>query len=104
MKTIFKTTAIVLAALATTLAPAAFAAPSDDISVTIDTRYLETDWGIEIVYDALSRKAESACTNGHTRSLAARNFERDCMSDLLDDFIINANKDSLTAHHARMTS
>lgn len=104
MKTLLKTTAIVLAALGTTMAPAAFATTTDDVSVTIDTRYLETDWGVEKVYNTLSSKAKTACDTGHTRDIAARKFARDCMSDLLDDFIVNADEDSLTTYHARMTS
>ena len=104
MKTLFKTTVIALAALGTTLAPAAFASTSDDVTVTIDTRYLETDWGVEKVYNTLASKAESACDAGHTRDIAARKFARDCMSDLLDDFIVNADEDSLTSYHVRMTS
>ena len=104
MKTLFKTTAIALAALGTTMTPAAFATTSNEVSVTIDTRYLETDWGVEKVYAKLSNKAETACSVGHKRNMAARKFARDCMSDLLDDFIMNADENVLTSYHARMTS
>ena len=82
-RTTFKTIAIAIAALGTTLAPAAYAASTDDVSVEIDTRYLETDWGVEKVYDVLTHKAENACDTGFSRDATARRFERDCMSNLL---------------------
>lgn len=104
MKTLFKTTAIVLATAGAVLAPAAFASTSDDITVTIDSRYLTTDWGVEKVYTTLTNKAESACDAGHVRDIAARRFARDCMSDLLDDFIANVDDEKLTVYHANMTS
>jgi len=103
-RTTFKTIAITLAALGTAAAPAAFAAPSDDVSVEIDTRYLETDWGVEKVYSVLSHKAESACETGSVRDTANRKFERDCMSDLLDDFIESADHEKLTTYHASVTT
>jgi len=99
-----KAVAITLAAIGTAIAPAAFASPADKVSVEIDTRYLETDWGVEKVYDKLSDKAESACTTGSTRDLAGRKAERDCMTDLLDDFIENADHEKLTSYHVRMSS
>ena len=99
-----KTIAITLAALGTAIAPAAFAAPSDDVSVTIDTRYLETDWGVEKVYNILSSKAESACVSGSSRSISARKFENDCTSDLLDDFIQDLDDEKLTSYHSNMIS
>ena len=103
-RTTLKTIAITLAALGTTIAPAAFATPADDVSVEIDTRYLETDWGVEKIYDTLSNKAESACATGSSRDLASRRFERDCMTDLLNDFIENADHEKLTTYHASVTN
>ena len=101
-RTTLKTIAITLAALGTTMAPAAFAAPADDISVQIDTRYLETDWGVEKIYEALSNKAKSACNTGSSKVIASRGFERDCMNDLLEDFIKSADHEKLTAYHTGM--
>ncbi len=107
-RTILKTIAITFstlgAALGTAIAPAAFAAPSDNISVEIDTRYLETDWGVEKVYDVLADKAQSACVTGSARDISNRKFERDCMTDLLDDFIKDADHDKLTSYHASVTN
>jgi len=75
--------AIAAAAISCVMAPAAFAAPSDEVSVKIDTRYLETDWGVEKIYGTLSNKAENACVVNASRGLTARRVARDCMSDLL---------------------
>ena len=99
-----KTLAIAMSALSCAIAPAAFAGPSDDISVKIDTRYLETDWGVKKVYDTLSNKAESACDLGDSRDSSSRKFQRDCMTDLLDDFIKNADIEILSTYHASMTN
>ena len=103
-KTIAITFSVLVAGLGTTIAPAAFAAPSDEVSVKIDTRYLETDWGVEKVYDKLTNKAESACVSHSSRNFSDRKFERDCMSDLLDDFIENAGIERLTTYHASVTN
>ena len=99
-RTTFKMIAITMAALGTAAAPAAFAAPSTDISVKIDTRYLETGWGVEKVYKTLIYKAKSACSMSGTSGVSNRKIERDCMSNLLDDFIKNADHEKLTAYHA----
>ena len=98
-RTTFKMIAITMAALGTAAAPAAFAAPSTDISVKIDTRYLETDWGVEKVYNTLSRKAENACSSNGSKNISARKYERECMTDLLDGFIKNAGHEKLTTYH-----
>ena len=96
--------AITAAALSCAISPAAFAASSNDVSIQIDTRYLETDWGVKKVYDTLSNKAESACDLGDSRDSSSRKFQRDCMTDLLDDFIKNADIEILSTYHASMTN
>ncbi|MEP3655586.1 MAG: UrcA family protein [Litorimonas sp.] len=103
-RTTFKTIAITLAALGTAVAPAAFATPADTVSVEIDTRYLETDWGVEKIYDTLASKAEASCVTSSARDFSVRKFERDCMTDLLDDFIENAGHEKLTTYHASVTN
>lgn len=103
MRNFTKIAAIAIAAAGVTFAPAAFAAPSTEVSVKIDTRYLETDWGVEKVYTKLENKARSACDTGSSRSPSARRFEHDCMSDLLDDFVANVDAEVLTAYHASIT-
>ena len=95
-----KTTAILLATSGTMIAPAAVAASVHDVSVEIDTRYLETGWGVEKVYKTLIYKAKSACSMSGTSGVSNRKIERDCMSNLLDDFIKNADHEKLTAYHA----
>ena len=95
--------AITAAALSCAISPAAFAASSNDVSIQIDTRYLEADWGVNKVYDTLSNKAERACDSGGSRDLSSLIYEKDCMSDLLDDFIKSADIDTLTNYHVIMT-
>jgi UrcA family protein len=103
-RTTFKTLAITLAALGTAIAPAAFATSADDVSVEIDTRYLETDWGVEKVYETLANRAESACVTSSAREISNRKFERDCMTDLLNDFIESADHEKLTTYHASVVN
>jgi len=67
--------------------------------VEIDTRYLSTDWGVEKVYENLTNKAEKICDTGSADNIRSRKFERDCMADLLDDFIKNAKHEKLTLYH-----
>ena len=103
-RTTLKTIVIALAALGTMASPAAFAAPSDNVNVEIDTRYFDTDWGVEKVYNALSAKAKSACSANGTRGFTNRKIERDCMSDLLEDFIEDVGHYKLTAYHASVVN
>ena len=103
-RTTFKVMAITLAAMGAAMAPAAFATSSNEISVDINTRYLETDLGVEKIYDVLSNKAESACATTGTRGIPNRKAERDCMTDLLNDFIESAGHDRLTSYHATVTN
>lgn len=104
LKTLTITFAALGAAMSTAIAPAAFATPADDVSVEFDTRYLETDWGVEKIYNTLSNRAESACSRGSAIDISSRRLERDCMTDLLDDFIKSANHEKLTTLHTNMTS
>ena len=99
-----KATFIACAGLGLAIAPAAFATTSDKVSVEIDTRYLETDWGVEIVYDKLVKKSESACSTTGERGLQALRLAEDCASNLLDNFIVNARDETLTKYHAKMRS
>ena len=100
LRTTFKMIAITMAALGTAAAPAAFATTPSDVSVKIDARYLETDWGVEKVYNTLARRAEKACVSSGTKNISARKYERDCMTNLLDDFIESAGHDKLSTYHA----
>ena len=103
-RTTLKTIVIAFAALGTMAAPAAFAAPTENVNIEIDTRYFDTDWGVEKIYNALSSKAKSACSASGTRGFTARKIERDCMSNLLEDFIEDAGHHKLTAYHASVVN
>lgn len=100
LRTIF----IAFAGLSLVAAPTAFAAQSDTVSVEVDTRYLETDWGVEIVYDKLAKKAETACTTGSARGLKDMREEENCATTLLESFVENTGHETLTAYHAKMQS
>jgi len=94
-----KNLAISLAVLGAATAPAAFATTTDEVRVEIETRYLLTDWGVEKVYENLTNKAEKICDTGSADNISNRKYERDCMADLLNDFIKNANHEKLTLYH-----
>lgn len=98
----FKATLIACAGLGLTAAPAAFAATTDTISVEIDTRYLETDWGVEMVYDKLVKKSETACSARGTRGVHETRIAEDCAANLLYSFIENAANETLTDYHTKM--
>jgi len=74
-------------------------AQTDTVSAIIDTRDLETDYGIVKVYKSLEHRAELACESPGLRSLAERNSEKSCTQSLLDDFIVNVGHDGLTAYY-----
>jgi len=99
-----KATLIACAGLGLTIAPAAFASTGDEVSVKIDTRYLETDWGIEIVYDKLVKESEAACFSASARRLHEIHQAEVCATDLLDSFIVNISNETLTNYHAKMSS
>ena len=101
-----KRTAVALSlplVLAATAPASAAPAATDDIRVEIDTRYLETDWGVEIVYDKLAKKAETACRTPGRRTLSQLTDETRCMTTLLDSFVENTGHVGLANHHTRMT-
>jgi len=98
-----KAFAITLAVLGTTMGSAAFASTSDEVRVEIDTRYLTTDWGVEKVYETLSKKAKNLCDTGTAHDISSRKFERNCTVSLLDDFIKSANHEKLTTYHINVS-
>ncbi|WP_427453047.1 UrcA family protein [Litorimonas sp. WD9-15] len=100
----FKIAMIATATAGLAMAPAAFASTADTVSVEIDTRYLETEWGVEIVYDKLVKKSESACSTDGTRGLQEIRIASDCASVLLDSFVENAASEILSEHHSKMRS
>ena len=97
-----RATLIACAGLGLAAAPATFATTADTISVEIDTRYLETDWGVEMIYDKLVKKAEAACSASGTRGLHESRIAKDCAAGLLNDFIENAANETLTEYHTKM--
>lgn len=99
----FNIAMIACGAIGLTIAPAAFATTADTVNVEIDTRYLETDWGVEMIYEKLVKKSESACTSAGTRGLQDKKAELNCTTTLLDSFIKNAANETLSDYHIKMS-
>lgn len=99
-----RTTLIAFAGLSLMAAPTALAAQAETVSVEVDTRYLETDWGVEIIYDKLSKKAETACASGSVRGLKEMRLEENCATTLLESFVKNTGHEALSDYHTKMQS
>ena len=106
MRHLIKTTTIALmAGGAFALTTPALASPAADIvTTTIDKRDLATEYGVERVYNALSRKAETSCESAGLVSLSVKRAEEACTRQLLEDFVFDADNGNLTCYHVNKTS
>jgi len=107
IRTFFKTTTFALAAAGLSLAAPLTAqaiTTEQQVEVKFDRQYLETDWGVELVYEKLENRAQAACANTGARSFSDREMEKVCETELMEDFIREAKSDKLKAYHIRMTS
>ena len=106
MKHLIKTTTIALIAVgAFALSTPALASPAADIvTTTIDKRDLTTEYGVERVYNALSRKAETSCERAGLVPMSIKRAEEACTRQLLEDFIFDADNGNLTRYHVNKTS
>lgn len=99
MRQLIKTTtaALVIGGSFAITSPA-FAAPlnAEIVKTTIDQRDLATDYGVERVYNALLRKAESSCTSPGRVPLSIRHMEKQCTKALLEDFVFDVDNEALT--------
>lgn len=102
-----KLRAISLAALVTAtsaIAPSAFAMDDDLVERTITVKFdraeLATDTGVQTIYKRLYRKSKSACRADRGSLSYFGQSLSECTADLLDQFIGNADIDSLSAYHA----
>lgn len=100
------TTAALLVSGSFAITTPAFAGPQNAkiVKTTIDQRDLETDYGVERVYNALARKAESSCTSPGRVPLSIRHMEEQCTEDLLEDFIFDVGNEALTRFHVSQSS
>jgi UrcA family protein len=75
-----------------------------EIIVKFKISDLEQENGVEAVYSKLTKSAKSACRKErHTMFHTGEKFT-DCVADLIDQFITNANITSLDTYHDSKTS
>jgi len=94
------TTALFIGGSLALTTPAFAASPTDIVTTTIDQRDLKTEYGVERVYKALSRKAEASCDTAGRVTLSTKRFEDQCARQLLEDFIFDVGNESLSRYHA----
>ena len=106
MRHLIKTTTIALiAGGAFALTTPALASPAADIvTTTIDKRDLTTEYGVERVYNALSRKAETSCERAGLVPMSIKRAEQACTRQLLEDFVFDVDNGNLTRYHVNKTS
>lgn len=106
MKHLIKTTTIALIAVgAFALSTPALASPAADIvTTTIDKRDLTTEYGVERVYNTLSRKAETSCERAGLVPMSIKRAEQACTRQLLEDFVFDVDNGNLTRYHVNKTS
>ena len=94
------TTGLVLSAM-----PANAYIPRDsEISIRVDPVELETQRGVQRVYQYMTSEAENACDFGRSVSISAKRLEKKCVADLLDDFVFDLNDKRLIDYHEAQTS
>lgn len=105
-RSFLKTTTFALAVAGLSLAAPlnAQAITTNQIEVEFDRKYLETDWGVELVYKKFESRAEAACARTGARSFSDRALEEACEAKLMEDFIRDAKSDKLKAYHIQMTT
>lgn len=76
--------------------------PRDNqISIRVNPVELETDAGIQRVYQYMTNEAEAACSiNGRT-TLNAKKLAESCAADLLSNFVMDLNDARLIEFHKR---
>jgi len=105
MRHLTKTTTIALIACgAFALTTPALASSAYIVTTTIDKRDLATEYGIERVYNALSRKAERSCERAGLVPMSIKRAEEACTRQLLEDFVFGVDNGDLTRYHANKTS
>lgn len=92
-------TVAVTAGLVFSAMPAnAYIPRSDEISIRVNPVDLETDRGIQRVYEYMTQEAANACDfNG--MSIQERRIEEQCAAELLEDFVFDLNDKRLIEFH-----
>ena len=106
MRQLIKTTtlAIIIGGSVAITTPALASPATEIVTTTIDQRDLATDYGVERVYKALERKAETSCKTPGRVPITVRNFENQCAQQLLEDFVIDVDNGNLTRYHASQST
>lgn len=106
-----KLRAISLAALVTAtsaIAPSAFTFDDNlterTITVKFDRADLASDSGVQYIYGRLHRTAKSACRADRGTLSYFKQTLSDCTADLMDQFIVSADVESLSSYHAAQSS
>ena len=91
--------AVLTAGLAFSAFPANAYIPRDDqVSIRVSSVDLETQNGIQRVYEYMTQEATNAC-DFSGMSLKERRIEKKCTADLLEDFVLDLNDKRLTDFH-----
>lgn len=97
--------AVMTAGLVFSAIPANAYIPRDNqISIHVNQVELETQDGIQRVYEYMAREATNACEFSTGRSLTAKRLEAQCAADLLDDFVVDLNDTRLIDFHKSQIS
>jgi len=71
---------------------------SDEVSIRVNPVDLETERGVQRVYEYMTQEATNAC-NFNGMSIKERRLEEKCVADLLDDFVTDLNDKRLIDYH-----
>jgi len=96
-------TALLAAGLSGAALPAAALVTADDtISVRVDKSKLDTEDGVQTVYQTLSSRAEKACQFAGRATLLNKRVSAVCTANLLTEFVTAVDAPLLTAYHQNM--
>lgn len=94
--------AALVVTLISAVAPNAFAGDmlvDRVVEVRLQVAALATDAGVAKAYAKLERKAKRACRSDPSALRLQGISAEDCAADLMDQFIVSASHDGLTAQH-----
>ncbi len=103
IKTITVST-LALAAVATTIPANAAIPKADRVETRVRVVDLQTEDGLNRVYDQLLRQAEKECAPVRRTILSERQIAEACTADLLNDFIVDIGNEKLTRIHQEKTA
>lgn len=97
--------AVMTAGLVFSALPANAYIPRDNqISIRVNPVDLETEAGIQRVYEYMTQEAESACEIEGRTTLNGKKLEANCTADLLEDFVADLGDKRLIDFHQSQIS